>query len=129
MDDRIKAGLWVRFTDDGIPAWFGPAWVDGAEFVEGVTGETLITHRRVDGEWVLRDPQPQPTPEEIEALAKAQAADAAAFAEEQRDAALREALADEADPVFFKWQRDEATRADWLAKVAEVKSRFPKPGA
>ena len=54
---------WVRFTDDGIPAWFGPAWVDGAEFVEGVPAETLITHRRVDGEWVLREPGPPAEPE------------------------------------------------------------------
>ena len=44
-----------------------------------------------------------------------------------RDQALREALAAEADPVFFRWQRDEATREDWLAAVAAVKARFPKP--
>jgi hypothetical protein len=64
MQDRIKTGLWVRFTADGIPAWFGPAWVDGAEFVEGVPAETLITHRRVDGKWLPREPVPQlPAPE------------------------------------------------------------------
>jgi hypothetical protein len=77
MQDSIKFGLWVRFTDDGIPAWFGPAWVDGAEFVEGVTGETLITHRRVDGEWVLREPvkptdpePPEPDPEALDEARK-----------------------------------------------------------
>lgn len=31
----------------------------------------------------------------------------------------------EADPIFFKWQRGEATQADWLAAVEAVKSRFP----
>jgi hypothetical protein len=31
----------------------------------------------------------------------------------------------ESDPIFFKWQRGEATQADWLAAVAAVKTRFP----
>lgn len=35
------------------------------------------------------------------------------------------AYADEADPLFFKAQRGEATTAEWEAKVAEIKARFP----
>lgn len=31
----------------------------------------------------------------------------------------------ESDPLFFKWQREESTQAEWLAKVAEIKLRFP----
>lgn len=31
----------------------------------------------------------------------------------------------EADPLFFKAQRGEVTTADWEAKVAEIKARFP----
>lgn len=31
----------------------------------------------------------------------------------------------EADPLFFKWQRGEATEQEWAAKVAEIKQRFP----
>ena len=31
----------------------------------------------------------------------------------------------EADPLFFKAQRGEATTADWEAKVAEIKTRYP----
>jgi hypothetical protein len=50
---------------------------------------------------------------------------AEAAAREERDQAVRVALAAEADPLFFKWKRGEATEADWLAKVAEVKGRFP----
>ena len=39
-------------------------------------------------------------------------------------AALRRAAyALEADPLFFKAQRGEATQADWLAKIAEIKAR------
>jgi hypothetical protein len=124
MSDTAKQGYWVRFTDTGLAAWFGPAWVEGAEFVEGVDAETLITHRKVDGAWLPREPEPpnQPTPEEI----AAEKAEAARQAELARDEALRQALAEEADPMFFKWQRDECDREDWLAKVAEVKARFPK---
>ena len=39
-----------------------------------------------------------------------------------RGAAYRE----ESDPIFFKWQRGEATQADWLAAVEAVKTRFPE---
>ena len=33
----------------------------------------------------------------------------------------------EADPLFFKTQRGEATQQDWLDKIAEIKARFPYP--
>jgi hypothetical protein len=39
------------------------------------------------------------------------------------------AYVQEADPLFFKAQRGEATTAEWTAKVAEIKARFPYPGA
>jgi hypothetical protein len=32
----------------------------------------------------------------------------------------------EADALFFKAQRGEATMEEWKAKVAEIKARFPK---
>ena len=31
----------------------------------------------------------------------------------------------ESDPIFFKWQRGEATQQEWLAKIEEIKQRFP----
>lgn len=31
----------------------------------------------------------------------------------------------ESDPLFFKAQRGEATMEEWLAKVAEIKERYP----
>lgn len=37
----------------------------------------------------------------------------------------RAAYAAEADPIYFMSQRGEATQADWLAKVAEIKARYP----
>ena len=33
----------------------------------------------------------------------------------------------EADPLFFKVQRGEANQADYDAKVAEIRTRFPYP--
>lgn len=35
------------------------------------------------------------------------------------------AYRDEADPLFFKAQRGEATMEQWTAKVQEIKQRFP----
>lgn len=34
----------------------------------------------------------------------------------------------EADPLFFKSQRGEATVEEWQTKIEEIKSRFPYPG-
>jgi hypothetical protein len=38
----------------------------------------------------------------------------------------QQAYITEADPLFFKAQRGEATMEEWQAKVAEIKTRFPK---
>ena len=46
---------------------------------------------------------------------------------EQQEAARAAAYRAEADPLYFKAQRNEATEAEWLAKVAEIKARFPYP--
>jgi hypothetical protein len=43
--------------------------------------------------------------------------------ESQRAAAYRL----EADPLFFKAQRGESTNDEWLAKIEEIKARFPYP--
>jgi hypothetical protein len=40
-------------------------------------------------------------------------------------AARAEAYRIESDPLFFKAQRGEATMNDWLAKVEEIKARYP----
>ena len=39
----------------------------------------------------------------------------------------RNAYRNEADPLFLKWQRGEATEQKWLDKIEEIKERFPKP--
>jgi hypothetical protein len=118
--------LHVVFTADGIPGWIGSDPREGSEPVAGLTVDFMAGHRRTaKGKWLPRRVQrpEEPTPE---ALAEArQSAAAAALAD--RDQALRAALAVEADPVFFQWQRGEATREDWLDLVDAVKARYPKP--
>ena len=51
---------------------------------------------------------------------------AKALTPEQIEALRQSAYVSEADPLFFKSQRGEATHAEWLAKVEEIKSRFPE---
>lgn len=61
------------------------------------------------------------TPEEVAALLAKQPS------REEQEAARRNAYVVEADPIFFMVQRGEATLAEWQAKVAEIKARFPYP--
>jgi hypothetical protein len=86
---------------------------------------------RPGAEWVLRGDelewldtkQTQPTDAEIDAeVARLTALEPARIATENR----RAAYIAEADPLFFKAQRGEATMEEWQEKVAEIKQRFPK---
>ena len=42
-------------------------------------------------------------------------------------AARAAAYASEADPLFFKAQRGEATIEEWQSTVADIRARFPYP--
>jgi hypothetical protein len=86
---------------------------------------------RPGAQWILRgddlewldQSQTQPTEAEIQAeVARLAALEPARIATENRRAAY---IAD-ADPLFFKAQRGEATMEEWQAKVVEIKQRFPK---
>jgi hypothetical protein len=67
--------------------------------------------------------QTQPSDAEIEAeVIRLTALEPARIATENR----RAAYIIEADPLFFKAQRGEATMNEWQAKVAEIKARYPK---
>lgn len=80
-----------------------------AALLEGQATGKIIT-ADTNGRPVLQDP-PAPTAEQIAAAVTA--ARAAAYVAES-------------DPLFFKAQRGEATQEEWLAKVAEIKVRFPE---
>ena len=73
-------------------------------------------------EW--NGPDPQPTESELQA-----AYDAAVPAAQRKEAENNRASAyrSEADPLFFKAQRGESTNDEWLAKIEEIKARFPYP--
>ena len=76
---------------------------DGSQDAFILDGLTAITD---DEAAALASPTPPPVPESTEAL-------------------RRTAYQADADPLFFKSQRGEATQAEWLAKVAEIKARYP----
>jgi hypothetical protein len=96
-----------------------------------ITKEKALESLRPKAVWVLRGDdlewldqnQTQPSDAEIQAeVARLTALEPARIATENR----RNAYIAEADPLFFKAQRGEATMEEWQAKVAEIKARFPK---
>ena len=96
-----------------------------------INKENAIQSLRPGAEWALRGDdlewldtnETQPTEAEIAAeVARLIALEPSRIATENR----RRAYIVEADPLFFKSQRGEATMEEWQAKVAEIKSRFPK---
>jgi hypothetical protein len=66
---------------------------------------------------------PKPTQAELDALWPATQT---TVVNQQADINRHNAYVAEADPLFFKAQRGEGTMADWEAKVAEIKARYPK---
>jgi hypothetical protein len=96
-----------------------------------ITKANALQSLRPGAEWVLRGDdlewldtdQTRPTDAEIDAeVARLTALEPARIATENR----RAAYIAEADPLFFKAQRGEATMEEWQAKVADIKARFPK---
>jgi hypothetical protein len=71
---------------------------------------------------VWLDDSPMPTQEEI---AEAIPAATAIAANDRSRAARLAAFRDEADPLFFGWQRGENTEQEWLDKCEEIRQRFP----
>jgi len=69
---------------------------------------------------------PQPTEAELQAAWDAYQAEGGTEKIEAKQSRAA-AYAAEADPLFFKSQRGEATTAEWEAKVAEIKARYPYP--
>lgn len=99
-----------------------------------ISKANALTALRPGAQWVLRGDdlewldtqQTQPSDAEITAeVARLQALEPNRIAEVNR----RAAYIAEADPLFFKAQRGEATVQEWQDKVAEIKARYPKESA
>lgn len=99
-----------------------------------ITKSKALSSLRLGAEWIWRgteysgiewldQSQTKPTEAEIDAqVDRLEALEPARIATQNR----RTAYINEADPLFFKAQRGDATTEEWMAKVAEIKERFPK---
>ena len=85
----------------------------------------VLVGNSYDGLTWLSD-TPKPTQEELDAAwPQVQYEQQRAEIETQR----RNAYTQEADPLFFSYQRGEATEQDWLDAVESIKARYPYPEA
>ncbi|QEL64797.1 hypothetical protein OTERR_13210 [Oryzomicrobium terrae] len=107
---EIDGVLYPSFVDPELRAALGILEVD---VPERESEETHFVQELDEAPFVINTPKPADMVFQSK-TSKVQA---------QRAAAYRE----EADPLFFKAQRGDATMDDWLAKVAEIKARFPDP--
>ena len=94
-----------------------------AEAIFSLRPDAHFVLRGDDLEW-LDQHQTQPTDAEIQAELDRLIADYPRKVARQSRAS---AYATEADPLFFKVQRGEADQADYDAKIAEIRTRYPYP--
>ena len=72
------------------------------------------------------DPSPKPTQAELDELwPQVQYENQCAAVEAARLTAYEQ----QSDPLFFKWQRGDATELEWREAVAKVKAENPYPSA
>ena len=94
-----------------VANYFGSQWTLDGDTYDGLT-------------W-LSD-TPKPSQEELDAAwPQVQYQQQRAEVETQR----RNAYTQEADPLFFSYQRGEVTEQEWLDAVQDIKDRFPYPAA
>ena len=130
MYARVTNGIfsgWVELQEE-YPNTSFPTPTTAADLPEGIVivdmrnppavGQTQVAEREEapvfeDGQWRIAYTIRDMTEQELSQLA------------EGKDEARRAAYQAEADPLFFKWQRGEGTQEAWLAKIAEIKARYP----
>ena len=76
------------------------------------------TPKFINNEWVQVW---EITPASTDEIAEREAKQIAQIEKERANA-----YRNESDPLFFKWQRGESTEQEWLDKIAEIKTRYPK---
>ena len=101
----------IDYTAVLVTNYPGAQWT-----LSGNDYDTLIWH----------DDTPKPTQQELDdAWPTVQYNQQRAEVENQRKAAYQQ----EADPLFFSYQRGETTEQEWLDAVQSVKDRYPYPEA
>lgn len=96
----------------------------------------ILTEQYAGSEWTLDGDNysgltwlsdtPKPTKNELEALWPTVQYE---VAYEQVEQARANAYRETSDPLFFEYQRGDATEAEWLAAVQAVKDAHPYPEA
>jgi hypothetical protein len=96
----------------------------------------ILSRRFPSAEWFLDgdgyqgltwlSDSPKPSEAELEAL---WADVEAEIAHEKVEQARADAYRETSDPIFFQYQRGDATEAEWLAAVEAVKTAHPYPEA
>lgn len=93
--------------------------------VNYVTDQWSLNGNTYDGLTWLSD-TPKPTQAELDAAwPRVNYTNQCAIVEAARLVAYEQ----QSDPLYFKWQRGEATEAEWRAAVAKVKADNPYPPA
>jgi hypothetical protein len=85
------------------------------EALAGIMSGKIIT---VDGGFSVIDVPEPPVPEPEPELP---------LTYEELQALRQSAYSAEADPIAMQMLRDEATKEEWLAKIDEIKARYPYP--
>jgi hypothetical protein len=75
--------------------------------------------RWVINKWVIEDIPPPPIPEQL--------SEPGPPTIEEIQSLRQSAYTREADPIAMQMLRDEATKEEWLAKIEEIKARYPYP--
>lgn len=95
--------------------------IDNTGLEVEVSDDTAV--KTVNGVHYLLTPEDEA---EIAARESAWAGGANARQNEEATRSRKAAYTDESDPIFFKYQRGEATEQEWLDKITEIRARFPK---
>ena len=93
---------------------------------------TILARRYTQYEWTLNgdtydgltwlSDTPKPTQEELDALWESVQID---IHNERMESMRKDAYISISDPLFFKWQRGEATQQEWLDAVEKIKLDYP----
>ena len=105
----------ITFSNGGVAKQYN---TDNTTVIDVDPPSTMTSHmwKWVDGKWECLDP---------DLLLVFENAQKEKYNEKQSKARAA-AYKEEADPIFFKSQRGEVAIEDWLAKIQEIKNRYPK---